>query len=127
MSNEKRFLLFLILSFASITGIQYFMIAMGWGPPPPPRNKPPVAQAAAKEQPQAKDQAPGLNPPVAAAKGLEAKVEGAQAAGEKPAVQAAKPKKPDTEFLKPSELALGSVTDSSVGGYRIMVQLDQVG
>ena len=131
MSNEKRFVLFVILVFLWMMGTSYLF---------PPRKKPPAPAAA--DQAKDKDKLVELdldNPEKAledsqgndrAKQGaeLQRKCQGRREAkaDAKPAVAAA-PASSQVELVKPSELVLGSLTDKSPGGYLLEVQLEQKG
>ena len=127
MTNEKRFVLFVTIVFLWMMGANYLF----------PRRKPAPLPAAADKL-KAKDKLPDLG---------QAKVEvriadkedkkddkKAQTAQSKEATKndakagvAGAPSKPEVELVKVTELVLGSVTDKSVGGYRIEAQLEQKG
>ena len=126
MTNEKRFVLFVTIVFLWMMGANYFF----------PRRKP-APPPAAVDALKAKDKLPELDL---------AKAEGERRAkrtrrtsksrhpkskeatkNEAKATVAAAPSKPEIELVKVTELVLGSVTDKSVGGYRIEAQLEQKG
>jgi YidC/Oxa1 family membrane protein insertase len=129
MSNEKRFVLFILLMLFWMMGFPYVMRFLGLNPPP---KKPPAPAVAAGEA------GPKAEPPGAAkepakdalAKGQEPAKTGGPEKGkaEAPAAAAAaEPTQPEVAPFQASELVLGSETDTSPGGYRLRVQLTQTG
>src|SRR5262245_38443285 len=129
MSNEKRFVLFLVLMFAYLLGYPYLMRLLGVNPLPrkPPAARPAVA-ASGQDQEKKGELARAKTP---------AKDQDRPGAGrsQEPALPAAKaavaaaqgPKEPTVELVAPEKLVLGSVGDKSHGGYRLEVRLDQNG
>ncbi len=125
MTNEKRFVLLILIVVLWMTAINYFI------PHPKPALRPPATAAADKLI--AKDKGPGLN--VAKEELKAAGNEKKQPAPGKAQQEikkeakagiAAAPSKPEIEVVKPAELVLGS-PDKSAEAYRIEVQLDQRG
>jgi YidC/Oxa1 family membrane protein insertase len=133
MTNEKRYVLCLLLIFAWLLGLPYVMklagIDMGGKKPPAvpaakiaadkdldkgEAAKPDLAKARepVTKEPTAK---PGAGPAKDAAKN-----------GANPAIAKAV-KEPGVEVVPETELVLGSVTDKSPAGYRIEVRLTQEG
>jgi len=116
MSNERRFVLFMVLMAAWIAGSPYLFTKLGLIPPA----KPPVKEAK-----------PEAGKAAEVAKGeqkAEPKVAGAEKAeaSEGPSVKAeAEP--PKVEIVPAAELVLGSLSDKGPHGYRFSVQLDQKG
>ncbi len=128
MSSEKRLALFLVLTFTSILTIQFAMEKTGLVPPPRPR--PPVAEAKPaedKDKDKGKDEGPAkpapevAKAPAAAVAAKEEKEPEGEPAGP-PKVE-----KPKVEMVPASELVLGSVLDKAPDGYRLRVELEQVG
>jgi YidC/Oxa1 family membrane protein insertase len=116
MSNEKRMILFLVLTFASIMGTQYLLEATGLIPPPPKPQPKPAVQAKADPEAKKPDIVVEVKPKPEAKKvePVEPKEKG-------------KDGKPTVEPAQESELVLGSVDDKSANGYRLEVQLAQLG
>ncbi|WP_165253052.1 membrane protein insertase YidC [Paludisphaera soli] len=114
MSNERRLVLFVMLTFAWVMGSPYLLTWLGLAPPPRPKD-PAVAKAPA--DPAAKK----AEPPVAK--------QDEPPAGDEPAptIKAAADAAPKIEVVPASELVLGSLADKSPTGYRFAVQLDQKG
>ena len=125
MSNEKRFVLLIIIVLGWSMAINTFVL---------PKKPAPAPKRAAVDKGTVKDKPPGIDQAKAEAPATgkddkkpgpdQAKAENKNA--EKPAMAAA-PAKSEIELLKPAELILGSSTDRSPGGYRLEVQLDQKG
>jgi YidC/Oxa1 family membrane protein insertase len=122
VSNEKRFVLLLVIFLAWTMTINSFIARKKPVPPP------------AAEKGQEQDKPPG--PQVVVAEKTDAGKDDKKAKLEqgKPekkdeakASVAAAPASSRVELLKPSELTLGSITDKSADGYRLEVQLDQKG
>jgi YidC/Oxa1 family membrane protein insertase len=129
MSNEKRFISFVIVVFLWMIASSYLTRMMGLNPPPP---KKPPAIAADQDKVNGDPFKPNLakiaTKPLADGGG---KVEAEPTkenlkAEDKPAIKAA-PTKPEIELVAPSELVLGSLTDKSPTGYLIEAQLEQKG
>ncbi|MBV8487863.1 MAG: YidC/Oxa1 family insertase periplasmic-domain containing protein [Planctomycetaceae bacterium] len=135
MSNEKRFLLCILLIFGWVMVAPNLFRSLGLMPPPPAKKAAPadLAKAAVKsgagesdttakdkekEKKDAQAQAPS-----AAEKASEKAV--AQAGGKPAATAEIKPKA--AAIVPASELVLGSATDKSPGGYRLELQLEQKG
>jgi YidC/Oxa1 family membrane protein insertase len=120
ISNEKRFVLCMVLMVLWMLAWPYFARRMGLMPEPkkPPAEAVVAKDAEKKEEPAAKTEvvAEKPEPPKAQepAKAL------AQAA-EPP------PKKPDVELIDESQLVLGSVNDHDPSGYRLEAWLIQKG
>jgi YidC/Oxa1 family membrane protein insertase len=118
MTNEKRFVLFVTLVF-------FWMIATSYlfpprrVPPAPPKADEKTKLADLDEKKLAK-----IDAGDAAAKGDAEKAKPASAVAAKAAVA---PAKPDVEWVKPSELVLGSLTDKSAGDFLLEVRFDQKG
>jgi YidC/Oxa1 family membrane protein insertase len=119
MRTEQRFILFVVLSFAMVWGMQFLFDKLGLLPKP-------------------------AQPPVAAEEAAEAKKPGpetgkAEAEAEaKPVADAEKPKPNDVpkpppaavakiRAVAPDKLVLGSSTDKTRDGYRLEVKLEQRG
>ncbi|OJW16360.1 MAG: hypothetical protein BGO49_18590 [Planctomycetales bacterium 71-10] len=116
MSNERRLVVFVMLTFLWVMGFPMLLQKLGWMPAPAPK-KPAAAQAGAD--------AAGKPDAVAAAKPEDAKPD---AGGAKPAGEA-KPEadEPKIELVPAAELTMGSLDDRSPGAYRFQIQLDQKG
>jgi YidC/Oxa1 family membrane protein insertase len=125
MSNEKRFVLFLVLMFAYLLGYPHLMRLFGLDPD---RRRPPAAapaagqalkkhEAPAQEKPAPKDQA----------RPQAGNVPGPAAPGGKLEAAAHVPKPLTVEVVNPTDLVLGSAADKSPAGYRLEVWLDQYG
>ena len=122
MSNEKRLVLFLILTFFSIWGISRLMDVTGLNPPPPKKLQQLVPQA---NQPADAKAAP--KPPELVAKEPPKPTETVAKKEKEPV---AEPPKATAEAIKPidpSKLVLGSVADRTPDGYRLEVHLEQSG
>jgi YidC/Oxa1 family membrane protein insertase len=115
MSNERRLVLFVMLTFAWVMGSPYLLTWLGLAPPPQKKKQPVVAKGAA--DPAAKKADPTVakqdEPP----------------ATEKPTptIKADADAAPKIEVVPASELVLGSLADKTPTGYRFAVQLDQKG
>jgi YidC/Oxa1 family membrane protein insertase len=128
MSNEKRFISFVIVVFLWMIASSYLSRMMGWNPPPK------KVPAVAADQGKINGEAPKPNlakadaSPVAdgAPKAEADQTKKALKAEDKPTITAA-PSKPEIELANPSELVLGSLTDKSPTGYLIEAQLEQKG
>ncbi|MDG3006736.1 membrane protein insertase YidC [Paludisphaera mucosa] len=116
MSNERRLVVFVMLTFVWVMGFPYLLQRLGLTPPPAPK-KPPAVVAKAKADADA----------LAAAKKAEAAV--AKRDVVKPEEPAAKGEdsKAKVDLVPAAELVLGSLGDASPTGYRFQVQLDQKG
>ena len=128
MSNEKRLVLFLVLTFLSIWGIQFLMDVTGLNPPLPKKPQQPIAQANPPADAKAVPKPTG--PAAPETPGPEAAVikKGDGKDQEKgPAVEPPKARPEKVAPVKPEELVLGSATDRSPDGYRLEVQLEQKG
>jgi YidC/Oxa1 family membrane protein insertase len=121
MSNEnRRLILFVLLTFSTIWGIQYLMDITGLNPPPP-RKVPEVAKTKKdslaellekeKAEEQRKEKQAGQPAEHVAVKDEE-----------KPA-----PPRKQIALVEPSELIIGSALDHTPKGYRLEVQLEQKG
>jgi YidC/Oxa1 family membrane protein insertase len=117
-------ILFVILSFAMMWGMQFVLDRLGLLP----ARKPPVAAAKedeekvdqAKNEPAKVEKAEGAKPDVAAVPPpAEAK---AAAEAKAPAVTA-----PKIKLVEAEKLVLGSATDKTPDGYKLQVKLDQKG
>jgi YidC/Oxa1 family membrane protein insertase len=119
MSNEKRFVLCMILMILWMLAWPYMARLVGLMPEP---KKLPADAVAAKDAEKKKD-VPAAKP------GVEAKPEAPKDQEPPKAVAqpAEPPKKPDVELVNESELVLGSVTDQDPGGYRLEAWLTQKG
>ena len=127
MSNEKRFISFVIVVFLWMIASSYLSRMMGWNPPP---RKPAVVADRGKDigEPPKPNLAKADAEPVDDG---DRKAEADQTKKDsrpedKPSITAA-PTKPDIELVDPSELVLGSLTDKSSTGYLIEAQLEQKG
>lgn len=119
MSNEKRFVLFVVLMFAWLLGSPYLLKMLGLAPPP--QKKAPAA--AAREPGKGTDavaKAEKPTPEVPAAK------DGAKGGATPEAVEKGKAESRVT-LVDPSELLMGSTSDKSPTGYRLELQLEQKG
>ncbi|HZW33097.1 MAG TPA: membrane protein insertase YidC [Isosphaeraceae bacterium] len=122
MSNEKRFVLCMLLAFAYLLCYPYVLRLFGINPLP---RKPPAAVAA---QDREKQPEPAQATPQDEARPEAGKAQKPAAADGKAEVAAAPtPKPPTVQLVEPAELVLGSVADKSPGGYRLEVWLDQNG
>ncbi|MDR3619935.1 MAG: YidC/Oxa1 family insertase periplasmic-domain containing protein [Paludisphaera borealis] len=116
MSNERRFVLFVVVMFGWLLGFPYLLKSLGLAPTPPP--KPPAGQAAAAGD---------------AKKALDKKAEDAKpapeikAAKDQPAKEQADADKPKVALVPAAELVMGSLADKSPTGYHLEVQLEQKG
>lgn len=123
MNNEKRFILFLVLSFGAVVGIQLLMEVTGLAPKrkaPAPVPPPAVAE----NEPGGGKKAAEIAPEKLASQDKEHK------AGEleKPAAaQPEAPKKTKVEIVEPAELVLGSTKREGLHGYQLEIQLSQNG
>jgi len=118
MSNEKRFILFLVLSLGSVLGIQLFVQVTGLAPKPKPPAQAEVAQAEPGGDKKA-DETP---------KDAVAGAEKTKPEAEKPAPEKAQAlKKPEIEVIDPAELVLGSTKNKGPRGYLLQLQLTQNG
>ena len=113
MSTEKRLVLFLVLSVATVWGTRVLLDSLGLLPPP--ARKPPAV--AAKDQAKPAEAARPAPPEEAAAKPAAKPEEAAEPAEEESEVAA----------VPASELVLGSVADKTPNGYRLEVRLAQRG
>jgi YidC/Oxa1 family membrane protein insertase len=120
MSNEKRFFLCMLLTFAWMMGWPYVARQMGWAPEP---KKPQAAVVAGKDQ-EKKGELAVPSKDADKAKAETAKPEVAAKKAETPTVPTA-PKKPDVELVPATELILGSTADKDPAAYRMQVQLTQ--
>jgi YidC/Oxa1 family membrane protein insertase len=123
MSNEKRFVLFFILSITLMLGTQALLRSFGLLAEPP---KPAPAVAAPEPAKAATDQkateaAPGAEPE----KVDKAREPAIAQAPETP--PAAAPQAKEVPLVEPAELLLGSASDKTPGGYHLAVQLEQKG
>ncbi len=126
MSNEKRFVLFLVLMLIWMMGFPYVARFLGLNSAQP--KKPPVPPAAVVEADKKGEPGKLAKEPAkdVQAKDAQAKEhEPAKAAA--PAPAATEPKKPEVPLVEESELVLGSDTDTAPGGYRLEAQLTQKG
>lgn len=137
MSSEKRLIAFLILSVASMYGMNYALVKTGVLPDPSKRPAPKAKVADAKADPKADPKADAKDAPkpdpkaVAGAdekakdqpkeKDATAKAEPARPAGDD------KAKAPAVPLVKPGELVLGSASDPSADAYHLRLGLDQRG
>jgi YidC/Oxa1 family membrane protein insertase len=120
MSNEKRFILFLVLSLSSVILIQFAMEATGLAP----RRKRPQPAAPAQAQAEPGDARPAHTaPPDAAAS---ADIDQNQAAAH-PDKDPGALKKPRVEAVDPEALVLGSTRRQGPSGYLLELQLTQHG
>jgi YidC/Oxa1 family membrane protein insertase len=132
MSTEKRLVLFLVLSVATMAGTQFAMSRLGLLPEPP---APAPAAAAKGEAAQ-----PTLEPGAAIKKDNDALAaqpdEGPRKADPAPELSATKkaadprgdgPATSNVKVIAPNDLVLGSATDMTDDGWRLQVQLDQMG
>ncbi|WP_406697564.1 YidC/Oxa1 family insertase periplasmic-domain containing protein [Singulisphaera sp. Ch08] len=123
MSNEKRLVLFMMLTFLSFLAIQYVMEATGLAPPP----QKPQPKVQAKIDPAkpdlavaAKEAAAGEKTPAKEEKGTgEAKPTGAG--------ETKKAEKPQVVPVPSKEMVLGSADDRAAGGYHLEVRFKQQG
>ena len=124
MSNEKRTILFLVLSLASVFGIELVMRVTGLAP----KRKPPEPAAAeAPAQPGEDKKAEGQAPESTAS---EDKAKAKEKAGEPAktgAEQAQAIKKPRVEAVEPARLVMGDTKYEGPHGYLLQVQLAQNG
>ena len=128
MSNEKRLVLFLVLTFVSIWGIQFLMDVTGLNPPLPKKPQPPIAQANppadAKAVPKPTGPAAPETPrPEAAA----IKKDDGKDQEKGPAVEPPKARPEKVAPVDPARLVLGSAADRTPDGYRLEVHLEQEG
>jgi YidC/Oxa1 family membrane protein insertase len=124
MTNEKRFVLFVLIVFLWMMGTSYLF---------PPRKLPPPAQALA-DKIKAKDKLVELDLEKLGKQQLEK--EASKPVGD-PGKEAAKPApkdglspapaKPAVTLAKPAELVLGSLTDPASSDFLLEVQLEQKG
>lgn len=121
MSSEKRLIIFTVVTFVSILGVQYGMQALGLVPPPPPPKKLQAPVAQAKNE-------PGKADP----KGVDVKPDALADASKKDVSGAADKDKPKPELklpkaklFEPSELVLGSLKKGNP--YLMELRLDQKG
>ena len=105
MSSEKRLIIFTVVTFVSILGVQYGMQALGLVPPTPPPKKLQAPVAQAKNEPGKAD-----------AKGADGKPDALAEVAKKDAAAAADKDKPKPELklpkvklFEPSELVMGSL------------------
>lgn len=119
MSNEKRLVLFMMLTFLSFLAIQYVMEATGLAPPP---KKPQQVQA--KLDPTKTDLADAAKPGTDQAKEPKKEEQGTDAA--KPAKEA-KPAAPQVAAVPASEMVLGSADDKTPEAYHLEVRFKQRG
>lgn len=117
MSTEKRTVLFVVLSLASVYATTFVLTRTGVIKPPPPAEPAVAAEAGKPDVPVVKvvekprDGAPAPGPPAA------------DAAAIKPAA----PNVVDAKKIDPAMLVLGTTDDPSTAGYRMQVRLDQRG
>ncbi len=128
MSSEKRLALTLLLTIASVYGIQIIMERTGFLPPPAAEKPVDLAKVdSAKDKAKAKGK-PGDRAKLAAA---EEKAKGLPDLPDDPfhpRVAAAGPaRKDEPKRVKSSELVLGSDEDDSPSAYHLRLQLDQKG
>jgi YidC/Oxa1 family membrane protein insertase len=116
MSTEKRLVLFLILSFASVWATQQLLVRIGWLPPAPKRAA--VVQGKDQAKPQPAEAPPAIAR--AAAARPEAEPNAAPEAG-------AEAEPATIDEVPAGELVLGSVADKDPNGYRLEVRLAQRG
>ncbi len=119
MSNERRFVLFVVIMFAWLLGFPYLLKSLGLAPTPAPKKPPVVAADEAARKDRDENQAPKLK----AADATDAdKPKENEGEADKPKVA-----EPKLEVIPLTELVMGSATDKALNGYRIEVQLDQRG
>ncbi|AMV36584.1 membrane protein insertase YidC [Planctomyces sp. SH-PL62] len=117
MSNERRLVLFVMVTFAWVMGSPYLLTKLGLVPPPPKKAVAVKADAAKGQDARGED---------AEKKGEPTVPKPDQAPTEPPTIKAdAAPSQ--IELVPASELVLGSIADKSPTGYRFAVQLDQKG
>jgi YidC/Oxa1 family membrane protein insertase len=127
MSTEKRLVLFLVLSVATMAGTQFAMDRLGLLPKPP---APVPAQEQVRQREAAADPAQPKPPAIDAGKAAEpdaARPQPALTATTKPDGPRPDAAKPKVKVVPPDELVLGSATDKTDDGWRLQVQLDQMG
>src|SRR5206468_2636703 len=116
------------LMFLWMMGFPYVMKFLGLNPAP---KKPPAPAVAAGEAGKKAEPGGAAKGPVeeALAKGQEPAKAGGPEKGkaEAPAAAAPEPRKPEVSLVEESELVLGSESDTSSGGYRLLAQLTQKG
>lgn len=117
MSMEKRLVLFLILSVASLWGMQFLMGQLGLLPPP---RQPVVQQQPAPVAPNADSPKPADVADAPKAK--------ADAGTDPVAEKSVQPEPaPEVAVVSAAERTLGSATDRSAGGYHLELVVDQRG
>ena len=121
MSNERRFVLFVVIMFAWLLGFPYLLKSLGLAPPPPPKKPPAAAVDDAAKKALDENQAPKLK----ADEANDADTLKDQPAD--PAAADSKADKPKVDVVPLDQLVMGSSTDKTEDGYRIEVQLDQRG
>ncbi|MGO9597160.1 MAG: YidC/Oxa1 family insertase periplasmic-domain containing protein [Isosphaeraceae bacterium] len=137
MSNEKRFILCILLIFGWVMVAPNLFRSLGLVPPPPAKKaapadlvkaapKPGAGEAAAAGKEKDKKDAPA-QAPAAAEKAPEKAL--AEAGGKPAATAETKPKGAASAvtLVPANELVLGSATDKTPGGYRLELQLEQKG
>ncbi|SIO45581.1 YidC/Oxa1 family membrane protein insertase [Singulisphaera sp. GP187] len=117
MSNEKRLVLFMMLTFLSFLAIQYVMEATGLAPPP----KKPQPKVEAKLDPTKPDVAVARKDETEKAKEKESKKEEKGADAAKPA------EAPKVTRVPAAEMVIGSAADKAPGGYHLEVRFKQLG
>ena len=121
MSSEKRLVLTLLLTVASVYGIQMVMERTGLIPPPPPPEDP--AAVAKLDPARAKDKGKARE----AAKPARRQDDLPDDPFNPKVVVADPPGKPGPKRAKAAELVLGSDEDESPSAYQLRLQLDQKG
>jgi YidC/Oxa1 family membrane protein insertase len=120
MSNERRLIFFVMLTFLWVLGFPMLLQKLGWAPAPAEKKPPALAKDDAADRPDAAKRAETIaaNPENArpADSGSEAEADA------KPGAE-----KPSIEVVPPAELTMGSLEDRSAGGYHFQIQLDQKG
>lgn len=119
MSNERRLVVFVMLTFLWVMGFPLLLQKLGWMPAPPPK-APAAAQAGADAGRKPDAEA------VAVAKPGDVKPDPEPAAKPTAEIKAA-PDAPKLELVPPSQLVMGSLEDRSPGAYRFQIQLEQKG
>ncbi|MGO9469027.1 MAG: YidC/Oxa1 family insertase periplasmic-domain containing protein [Isosphaeraceae bacterium] len=128
MTNDKRIVLFIVLLVGWMLASSYLTRLLGLNPEPPKRPLLPPNAAALKGKDAKVGRGPaGEEPAQEKAKVKAADAIAAKAPGNEPAAQAEAIKKPDVAVVNESELVLGSVADTTPGGFRLEVQLQQKG
>ena len=129
MSSEKRLVIFTVVTFLSILGIQYGLEVSGLVPPPPPKKpQAPVARlkpGADKEGVKAKGDEPVK--PVAVAAADAPGASGAPGADGGVDKEKTRPKGSEAAAASPEELTLGSRKNTGPKGFHMEVRFDQKG